>query len=349
MTVQSGSRRLRAAWPADGLERIGHCPICGAGGRDLLHPHLIDRIFFTAPGEWTMWQCRSCRSGYLDPRPTPDTIALAYGDYYTHRRAAERSLSVSPMGRFRNALGNDYRNARFNSRFSPALPLIGRLVVKLFPQVRRRIDLEYRFLPPLRSGARLLDVGCGNGDFLRTAVSVGWQVAGVEPDSEAREVAGAGGVEVRGSLHDWNDAAGLFDYVTASHVIEHVHDPDEFLSEVARLLVPGGRLYVQTPSIDAPTHRRFGPYWRGLEPPRHLVLFNHRSLANSLTKAGFEIVRSIAVPEAAEFLIEQSQRIAQGLDPYSGRPALAAPPPIDGAPPLAGSEDFLTFIAEKRA
>src|SRR4051812_5020887 len=48
---------LGEAWPADGLEQLGSCPLCGVGERTLLHSDLQDRIFFAAPGTWTMWQC----------------------------------------------------------------------------------------------------------------------------------------------------------------------------------------------------------------------------------------------------------------------------------------------------
>jgi 2-polyprenyl-3-methyl-5-hydroxy-6-metoxy-1,4-benzoquinol methylase len=329
------------------LEWIGHCPACGAQDRQILYSGLSDRIFFTAPGEWTMWRCAGCRSGYLDPRPTRETIGLAYGRYYTHAPGERPEKSL--FSRFRQALGNDYRNARFNTRL-PAIPFAGRLAVGLLPQTRNGIELEYRFLPPFRRGARLLDVGCGNGDYLRVAHDAGWQVMGVEPDPEAAKIASADGFEVRSSLHDWSDQAGTFDYVTASHVIEHVHDPGEFLSDIHSLLVRGGGLYIQTPNMDAPTHERFGPYWRGLEPPRHLTLFAAQAAADLLGRTGFKVDRFVDSPGAAPFLVEQSLRIEGGLDPYTGERVTAAPSAATNIanPPAANASEFLTITALKQ-
>lgn len=347
--MQSEPPNTRAIWPTEGLEDIGHCPICGDVKRNLLYSDLSDRIFFIAPGTWTMWQCTSCRTGYLDPRPSKSTIGLAYGRYYTHKRA-DVLPGKSVLERFRQALGNDYRKARYKARLIPILPFVGRVAIKLLPKVRRRIDFEYRFLPRLSQGSSLLDVGSGNGDFLRTASGAGWEVAGVEPDPKARKLASAEGVDVRETLQDWAEHSGSFHYVTASHVIEHVHDPVEFLSMIRNLIAPGGRLYLQTPNIDAPTHLRFGPYWRGLEPPRHLVIFNRQSLADALTNAGFESPSLLRYPEAEDLLVKPSIRIANGLDPYTGERISAAPPTntqgIDGAfsEPV---DDFLTMIAKK--
>jgi hypothetical protein len=88
------------------------------------------------------------------------------------------------------------------------------------------------------------------------------------------------------------------------------------------MLVPGGRLWVSTPNIGSAGMARFGRHWRGLEPPRHLALFDPRRLAELLSDAGFEHVRLLPPEEAAFFYFRQSQAIASGLDP-----ALASGPP----------------------
>ncbi len=57
-------------WPAEDLEDLGHCPVCGVTERTSLYDNLRDKIFFSAPGAWKMWRCGGCGVGYLDPRPT---------------------------------------------------------------------------------------------------------------------------------------------------------------------------------------------------------------------------------------------------------------------------------------
>src|SRR5438067_9223839 len=71
-------------WPDEGLQSVKVCPICDSGKRIQLYSNLIDKVFRTAPGRWTLYQCQGCSSAYLDPRPTPESIHLAYKNYYTH-------------------------------------------------------------------------------------------------------------------------------------------------------------------------------------------------------------------------------------------------------------------------
>jgi SAM-dependent methyltransferase len=72
-------------WPADGVESVNGCPACGDTRRTLLYSGLTDTNFSrSAPGVWQSWRCASCRTAYLDPRPNPETIGLAYQAYYTH-------------------------------------------------------------------------------------------------------------------------------------------------------------------------------------------------------------------------------------------------------------------------
>jgi SAM-dependent methyltransferase len=80
-------------WPIDGLERVLRCPACGSLGRALLHRDLIDDNSRCAPGKWTLWRCSNCTTAYLDPRPTRETIAMAYRSYYTHDGLGHEELS----------------------------------------------------------------------------------------------------------------------------------------------------------------------------------------------------------------------------------------------------------------
>ncbi|MDQ3139161.1 MAG: hypothetical protein M3Q15_00345, partial [Pseudomonadota bacterium] len=157
-----GDERL-TAWPDDGLERVAACPVCGIAGRALLHADLIDNIFFAAPGTWTMWRCDGCRSAYLDPRPTRDTIGIAYGNYYTHV-PVEASRPTSAFERFRMTIANGYRNARYGTARQPAVA-IGGTLARLVPRLRLPIDTGFRHLPRRPAGVtrRVLDIGCGNG------------------------------------------------------------------------------------------------------------------------------------------------------------------------------------------
>jgi SAM-dependent methyltransferase len=347
MSTQLKSHEIASRpWPAEGLERLGRCPVCGVENRTLLHGELWDSSFFAAPGRWTMWRCDGCRSGYLDPRPDAETIGLAYSTYYTHqmKEAAQQPRTV------RAALGNGYRNARYGTALEPSLP-VGKLVAFAFPRFRRAVDSKYRFLPRPIKGAqrRVLDIGCGSGEWLLVAREAGWTAVGSDPDPVAQAGAAELGLEVRqGGAEAWEDQPGSFDAISMSHVIEHVHDPVDTLRRAFELLRPGGQLFIECPNIDALGHSIYGPNWRGLEPPRHLVLFNRHSLSDALGARGFVKTNFRRPPDVFAELSTRSARIAAGLDPHDESAKVDVPPAPRSREALAGDQaEYLTVTCEK--
>ncbi len=305
---------LPGEWPASGVERLGNCPVCGGSRREMLHDDARDRVFFCAPGRWSLWRCLDCRSAYLDPRPTPSTIGLAYRGYYTHHPVPSGPTRgfLSP---FRNAVLNDYLRAHYASRRRPWLPF-GRLLLLPYPRDRRSVAQWVRHLPPPGPDSVCLDIGCGNGEFFEAAQACGWRIHGLEPDPVAAEIArGRGAVVHVGGLPDTGLGTNAYHAVTLNHVIEHVHDPRLAVEESWRLLRPGGTLWIATPNIQALGYRRFGVHWRGLEPPRHLVLFNPTSLTDLLHRAGFRPV--VAMPASLKPFrnFAASHHMASGQDP----------------------------------
>lgn len=273
-------------WPEDGLERVECCPICGEPDRKLLHAELTDRVFFCAPGKWSLYQCTSCGTGYLDPRPTSDTIKLAYETYYTHDSENNNSAG-GKFAQFKRSLTNDYLNNKYNTNLQPASNF-GRWVTYFWPQKRKAIDERVRHLSSDRKPGILVDIGCGNGQFLDISSKLGWEAWGVDLDPKAVETARKTGANViQGGFPNTGLPTAHFDVVTLSHVIEHVHDPIAALQEVFRILKPGGQLWLATPNLDSFGHYRFAEAWRGLEPPRHLTLFTKNSIRYALKKSNF--------------------------------------------------------------
>lgn len=308
-------------WPSEGLERVEECPVCSFADRRLLHDQLSDSVFCAA-GSWSLYGCEHCGSAYLDPRPTPEAIHIAYGRYFTHSdpQPPVSIATLSGVRRFRRALANGYRNWRYGSRFVPASRL-GVVTAWIVPGQREVLDNQLRYLPRVWPGARLLDVGAGNGRFLVKARDIGWEVAGVEPDPEALAAARRGGLDARkGGIECFDDESASFDVVTMSHVIEHVHDPRRVLKRAFALLRPGGCLYLDTPNIDSYGHKKFGRHWRGLEPPRHLVLFNWESLEWLLSEIGFDRVKRLPRTDVYPNLAAISRAIGEGLDLETEKP-----------------------------
>ncbi len=147
---------------------------------------------------------------------------------------------------------------------------------RLLEMLRQRVALSKR--------GRMLDVGCGNGSTLRTFHSLfpDWDLAGFDITTHSESIVRAiPGVRdfFSGSLHTIDQR---FDLITMVYVVEHLPDPRQGLQQLARLLRPGGILWVHT-----------SDFWAN---PFDLAVVDHSShfmvdtLAELVQRCGFEIL-----------------------------------------------------------
>lgn len=346
----------KTPWPRCGLEALGKCPVCGGVKRNKRHANLVDNTFFCAPGKWTLWSCDTCSAAYLDPRPSADSIHLAYEQYFTHGREKTARASYNDLGYFRKIRRrfiNGYTNWRFGTNEKNATAL-GVVIAFLIPGMRTQIEHQYRGLPRAqKDDASLLDLGSGGGEFLEVGMRCGWRVVGVDPDPKAVVAARDRGIEVKlGGIEVFEGKAGLFDYITMSHVIEHLHYPSATLDACFKLLKPGGVLWIETPNIDSFGNKIFGRDWRGLETPRHLVIPSSKSLIFSLKNSGFSVIKWSRDKNIYRGMFMRSSAISDGRNPEDTRPlslmrkcqALYAR--IHGIM-LPGKREFLIVTAKK--
>lgn len=287
--IVSSRDDLTTQWPEEGLELVHACPSCGGEGSKLLYEGLTDRVHFCAPGSWTVRSCTSCDAAFLSPRPTRETIGIAYAaGYYTHVPISAIDGGRAPLRRrIGRALRNGYLNAKFHLELSPFSSL-GRWVFPLFARQRAEAELYARNLPRPRRGARLLDLGCGNGNAVQRMIELGWDAEGMDVDEAAVRTAQAAGLRARaGDITHDPFPPETFDAITMNHVLEHVRDPGETLRACHRVLRPNGQLWIATPNISSIGHELAGRDWLPLDPPRHLVLFSPGSLSSLLKKCEF--------------------------------------------------------------
>lgn len=244
---------------------------------------------------------------------------MAYSSYYTH--TATYAPTPGAVQRIRRRLSDGYANTRYGCMRSSGSRW-GPFAARIVPLIAWIADREFRHLPaPTGSTRRLLDVGCGNGEFLSNAMACGWQVLGLEPDPKAAAAAQQRGVPVHiGGLASLDSETEVFDVITMSHVVEHLHDPIQALHDCRRLLRPGGSLWLETPNIDSLGHRVFGRSWRGVEAPRHLVLFSPQSLQRALDLAGFVSLKNMRSPSPRRWVFERSLAIAEARLPDDVEP-----------------------------
>jgi len=236
--------------------REGFCLLCGAVAH-LTISRLMDTRF-GIPGSYNVTRCSRCGLEQIHPPPTQKELKDLYESYY-------------------NFGGREKK-------------LYGRVRKWFFSSGAHRlwaaIDGDICFYTRTGSG-RLLDLGCNEGRGLRIYSDNGYEVEGLELNEEAAAVAREGGFAVHSDLLESFHPSALFDIVVLSNVLEHSLDPKRMLSDVRRVLRPGGEVWISCTNSRSWLRSLFGRYWINWHAPFHIVHFSPKTIQRLLRDTGF--------------------------------------------------------------
>jgi len=223
---------------------FGACPGCGAAAA------AARRLFPMAPLHSAPWvlKCEGCGLVFKEVHPAGDALRALYGEGYVH---------------FLGAAGPGA--ADLNS-------------------ARQKLRRSLRFLGPARPPAevRILDVGCGEGQFVQIARGLGYAADGIDPflpdhlQSPVLRRASPGDLR-----------ASSYDVALLLNVAEHVTDPLALFLSVHRLLREGGVLLVTCPHGDSWARKFYRDRWCHMALEEHLLFWTPASLDRCLRAAGF--------------------------------------------------------------
>lgn len=231
------------------------CPWCG---NQTPHSYMEVKDLFLSKEEFQLMKCDHCGLLFTSPRPSADVI----GKYY---------------------LSNEYYSHQQNKK--GLVPRIYETVKSL--NIKKKVNYAIGNLPK----GKLLDIGCGVGDFLLQVKKCGWDISGIEPSSDAKTIA----KERLGFLPmDPTDSSSLqshsYDVITMWHVLEHVDDLKCQTSELSRLLKPGGRLVIALPNLQSFDCQYYKQFWAAWDVPRHLNHFSPDVIRSIIDSIGMKFV-----------------------------------------------------------
>lgn len=265
-----------------GSFRFVDCPLCGSGERTTVWSGLTD-LQLGHPGEFRIDRCRDCAVDYLNPQPSGETLAAYYGPT---ERAAYPDNRVRGAKRLKPALRYALHKER-NYPLRDCRPP-GFMTRLLAGRTLRRTTDCFRYVP-FHGQGRLLDVGCGSGQYIKTMETLGWRAEGLTmAPGQAEALAAAHGLPIHTGAIDRLAPSLRFDAITLWHVLEHLPNPVEDARRLRDLLAPGGWLGIGVPVMDSREAELLGPSWMGFEVPRHLVFFTRDRLRRFIEETGFE-------------------------------------------------------------
>ena len=205
-------------------------------------------------------RCDDCTFLFVNPQPPDEVLATIYNETYFIGSIAGES-----------AIAQDVKRAT----------------------ARHYLQLMTLYGGPLRG--RLLEIGCGRGEFILEAVAHGLEAVGVEyaeaSASQARALAAGRAEIVTGDIDSANFPDESFDYCVFADVLEHVRDPAAFIERVWRVLKPGGLVFIATPSMDSPSARFMRENWVEFKL-EHLSYFNRHTLDQLLHRHHFADIQT---------------------------------------------------------
>ena len=136
----------------------------------------------------------------------------------------------------------------------------------------------------------LLDVGAGTGDFLITAQNAGFEVTGVEPNEKATGLAKEKGMELWPTLDKL--AGQKFQAITLWHVLEHLPNLQEQVSNLVELLEDDGVLVIAVPNFKSWDAQHYKSFWAAYDVPRHLWHFSKTAISKLFAPHGLQVVQT---------------------------------------------------------
>lgn len=261
-----------------GFENI-NCPICHSKKQTDLFK-VPDRFKLQDGDIFQLVSCEQCELVFLNPRPKPDTISQFYQNVeYQPFLSTQKKLSI------------------FEQLYT---------LIRTFANKNK-----FRKILKLKPPGRILDIGCGTGEFLNVMKLNGWETFGVEKDSSAVEFAkSAYNLNVKtGELAEAGFEKKGFDVISMWHVLEHVYQPCDELNRIKDLLKNDGVLLIAVPNIASPDAGFYKNNWIALDTPRHLTHFTEKNMADLCSRNGFQVVGAGQLIQDAFFNCLMSEKI----------------------------------------
>ncbi len=241
------------------------CNLCG--GTDCVLLYTAKDRSCSIEGNFNYVRCKTCGLVYMNPQVIPEDIGELYPKDYAPYH-------------------HDTTKARFG------------FLSEIWKNIFKTVKLDKSIGRQLNQQSRILDVGCGSGDFLNEIRKKhNCEIYGLDmSDTAVQSAKKFYNIDVfKGNIFEAPWPENYFDIITAWHYLEHVNNPNQNVQKMAQLLKPGGWIVLGVPNIDSLSARLFRDKWYPIECPRHLCLWSPKTMELLLQKNGLHIGNIIYV------------------------------------------------------
>ena len=235
------------------------CLLCGnSEARGVFY---VRDINWLTEGDFCIVKCLSCGLVYMNPMPDEARLPEFYGrEYFQRSEACYLDKSLKKI-------------------------------------IERAFSGRLNLIQKYKKTGRVLDVGCGDGSFLKYLKREGYDVVGVDISESAvaaaRNELGAS-LCVQSALPEAGFASKSFDVICFFEVLEHLYRPVDVLIEARRILKDDGILVISVPNFNSFERILLGRLWNGIDAPRHLYHFDRDTLNKIVMRSGFSATRLLS-------------------------------------------------------
>ncbi|MEN2280722.1 class I SAM-dependent methyltransferase [Algoriphagus sp. SE2] len=241
-------------------ERLSKCPLCKSGlflNYTEIKDHAVSKQSFI------VCRCQKCSLLFTNPRPKENKIGPYYdfSEYYSHEK---NNKSIT------------------------------QIIYKLVREYT--VSKKVKLITELKGEGKILDYGCGTGEFLQAAKNKGWKVNGVEPTEKARNQANT---ILENAIVEDIDLIGdkkKYDIISLFHVLEHIHRLRKTVKKILKHLKSDGYIIIAVPNPESYDAKLYGKDWAGWDVPRHLYHFDQVAMKNFEQLFDLELVRVNPMP-----------------------------------------------------
>ncbi|WP_417859736.1 class I SAM-dependent methyltransferase [Winogradskyella sediminis] len=177
--------------------------------------------------------------------------------------------------------------------------------------LRRKLKLINSFQSESKT---LLDIGCGTGDFLETALKDNWKITGIEPNESARQIANS---KTNNAVFETEKLSKLqpnsFDVITLWHVLEHLPNLEMHTALLKSLLKPNGTLVIAVPNYKSYDAEYYKNFWAAYDVPRHLWHFSKNSISKLFSKEQMELMKLLPMKFDAYYVCLLSEKYKSSI------------------------------------
>ncbi|MFY7810400.1 MAG: class I SAM-dependent methyltransferase [Flavobacterium sp.] len=159
---------------------------------------------------------------------------------------------------------------------------------KMYQNVKKiTLKSKYTLLINEIKNPKVLDFGCGTGDFIKYLHSKNITGVGVEPNCFAREIALSKNINVLENIKNLQNQK--FDIITLWHVLEHVPDYHNQIIQLKKLLNPNGIIIIAVPNFNSYDAQYYQEYWAAYDVPRHIWHFSKKTIDDIAQNTNFTL------------------------------------------------------------